>query len=81
MDVQAQGDALNLRALKDVTVTSNRGSVTLSASKELTLVCNGAYIKISGGNIELGCRVIFCLNLRMCKNESGKLKSISSGVA
>lgn len=55
VDVQAQGDALNLQALKDVTVTSNRGSVTLSASKELTLVCNGAYIKISGGNIELGC--------------------------
>ncbi|EPB6545269.1 type VI secretion system tip protein VgrG [Escherichia coli] len=55
VDVQAQGNALNLQALKDVTVTSNRGSVTLSASKELTLVCNGAYIKISGGNIELGC--------------------------
>lgn len=55
MDVQAQGDALNVQALKDVTVTSNSGSVTVNASKELTLVCNGAYIKISGGNIELGC--------------------------
>ncbi|WP_241617757.1 DUF2345 domain-containing protein [Rosenbergiella epipactidis] len=55
VDVQAQGDALNVQALKDVTVTSNNGSVTVNASKELTLVCNGAYIKISGGNIELGC--------------------------
>lgn len=55
VDVQAQGDALNVQALKDVTVTSNSGNVTVSASKELTLVCNGAYIKISGGNIELGC--------------------------
>lgn len=55
VDVQAQGDALNVQALKDVTVTSNSGSVTVNASKELTLVCNGAYIKISGGNIELGC--------------------------
>lgn len=55
VDVQAQGDALNVQALKDVTVTSNSGSVTINASKELTLVCNGAYIKISGGNIELGC--------------------------
>lgn len=55
VDVQAQGDSLNVQALKDVTVTSNSGSVTVNASKELTLVCNGAYIKISGGNIELGC--------------------------
>ncbi|NTZ36212.1 type VI secretion system tip protein VgrG [Enterobacter sp. JMULE2] len=55
VDVQAQGDALNVQALKDVTVTSNSGNVTVNASKELTLVCNGAYIKISGGNIELGC--------------------------
>lgn len=55
VDVQAQGDALNVQALKDVTVTSNSGSVTVNASKELTLVCNGAYIKISSGNIELGC--------------------------
>lgn len=55
VDVQAQGDALNVQALNDVTVTSNSGSVTINASKELTLVCNGAYIKISGGNIELGC--------------------------
>ncbi|WP_455916866.1 type VI secretion system Vgr family protein [Pantoea agglomerans] len=55
VDVQAQGDALNVQALKDVTITSNSGNVTVNASKELTLVCNGAYIKISGGNIELGC--------------------------
>jgi type VI secretion system secreted protein VgrG len=55
VDVQAQGDALNVQALKDVTVISNSGNVTVNASKELTLVCNGAYIKISGGNIELGC--------------------------
>ncbi|ELY4677545.1 type VI secretion system tip protein VgrG [Cronobacter turicensis] len=55
VDVQAQGDALNVQALKDVTVTSNSGSVTINASKELTLVCNGTYIKLSDGNIELGC--------------------------
>lgn len=55
VDVQAQGDALNVQALKDVTITSNSGSVTVNASKDLTLLCNGAYIKISGGNIELGC--------------------------
>ncbi|MDF7680990.1 type VI secretion system tip protein VgrG [Enterobacteriaceae bacterium ESL0689] len=55
VDLQAQGDALNVQALKDVTVTSNNGNVTVNASQTLTLVCGGAYIKISEGNIELGC--------------------------
>ncbi|MFK3662724.1 type VI secretion system Vgr family protein [Scandinavium sp. NPDC088450] len=55
VDMQAQGDALNVQALKDLTITSNSGNVTVNASQELTLVCDGAYIKIGGGNIELGC--------------------------
>ena len=55
VDMQAMGDALNVQALKDLTITSNSGDVTVNASQELTLVCDGAYIKISGGNIELGC--------------------------
>lgn len=55
VDMQAQGDALNVQSLKDLTITSNSGNVTVNASQELTLVCDGAYIKIGGGNIELGC--------------------------
>lgn len=46
----------NLEALakKDVHLTSAEGKVTVTASSELVLTCAGAYIKISGGNIELG---------------------------
>ncbi|MGP6379868.1 type VI secretion system Vgr family protein [Yersinia bercovieri] len=55
VDIQAQGDVLNASALQDVTISSSEGSVKVNASKELTLSCGGAYIKISGGNIELGC--------------------------
>ncbi|EHG7581553.1 MULTISPECIES: type VI secretion system Vgr family protein [Citrobacter] len=54
MDIQAQNDALNLQAQKDITISSSEGKVTVSASQELLLTCGGAYIKLSGGNIELG---------------------------
>lgn len=55
VDIQAQGDVLNASALQDVTISSSEGSVQVNASKELILSCGGAYIKLSGGSIELGC--------------------------
>ncbi|WP_233209089.1 DUF2345 domain-containing protein, partial [Erwinia sp. B116] len=55
VDIQAQADAMNVSALQDITVTSGQGSMRVNASKELILSCGGAYIKLSGGNIELGC--------------------------
>lgn len=55
VDIQAQADAMNVSALEDITVASGQGSVKVNASKELILSCGGAYIKLSGGNIELGC--------------------------
>ncbi|TCT88555.1 type VI secretion system secreted protein VgrG [Gibbsiella quercinecans] len=55
VDIQAQADAMNVSALQDITVTSGQGSVKVNASQELILSCGGAYIKLSGGNIELGC--------------------------
>lgn len=55
VDIQAQADAMNISALQGITVASGQGSVKVNASKELILSCGGAYIKLSGGNIELGC--------------------------
>ncbi|MEW5562620.1 type VI secretion system tip protein VgrG [Enterobacter asburiae] len=55
VDIQAQKDAMNVSALQDITITSGQGSVKVNASQELILSCGGAYIKLSGGNIELGC--------------------------
>ncbi|WP_436882674.1 type VI secretion system Vgr family protein [Enterobacter asburiae] len=55
VDIQAMGDALNASALKDVTFSSAEGNVTISALKAIILECGGAYIKLSDGNIELGC--------------------------
>lgn len=55
VDIQAQADAMDVSALQDITITSGQGSVKVNASQELVLSCGGAYIKLSGGNIELGC--------------------------
>ncbi|MBF4164787.1 type VI secretion system tip protein VgrG [Enterobacter hormaechei] len=53
--IQAQDDALEATAKKDITVTSVEGRVEITAAKELVVNCAGAYIKLSSGNIELGC--------------------------
>ncbi|WP_455864773.1 type VI secretion system Vgr family protein [Pantoea agglomerans] len=54
VDIQAQGGELNAEAQQDITISSSEGKVTMNASKELLITCGGAYIKLSGGNIELG---------------------------
>ncbi|MGS0896964.1 type VI secretion system Vgr family protein [Burkholderia stagnalis] len=54
VDVQAQADALELTALKGVTIASTSDAVTLNARKALTLMCGGAYIKLEGGLVEIG---------------------------
>ncbi|MCZ7837060.1 type VI secretion system Vgr family protein [Atlantibacter hermannii] len=55
VEIQAQDDALDAIAKKDVTVTSAEGKIEITAATELIINCGGAYIKLSGGNIELGC--------------------------
>lgn len=55
IEVQAQSDAILATAQKDIEIRSAEGKVEISASSELVLTCGGAYIKLSGGNIELGC--------------------------
>ncbi len=55
VEIQAQDDALDAIAKKDVTVTSVEGKIEITAATELVVNCGGAYIKLSGGNIELGC--------------------------
>ena len=55
MNIQAQTDALRVTAQQDIDIQSSEKKVTISAHQELVLACGGAYIKLSGGNIELGC--------------------------
>jgi len=54
VQVQAQGDDLELMALKNVVISSSSGEVTITASKGITLGDgSGAYVKIANGTIEL----------------------------
>ncbi|MCP3706256.1 type VI secretion system tip protein VgrG [Paraburkholderia sp. CNPSo 3274] len=54
VQVQAQGDELELMALKNVVVSSSTGEVMITASKGITLGDgSGAYIKVANGRIEL----------------------------
>ena len=52
--LQAQQDNITAAAAKDVRIESVNGEVIISASKKLTLVCDGSYITIGGGQVEIG---------------------------
>jgi type VI secretion system secreted protein VgrG len=54
VEIQAQGDALDLAALKDVTITSTDGKLILTAEKEVWIGAGGSYIKINASRIENG---------------------------
>ncbi len=54
IEIQAQDGALDAVAKKDITITSVEGRMEITAETELVVSCGGAYIKLSGGNIELG---------------------------
>lgn len=45
---------MDIAAKQDIKIDSVDGSLLISASKDITLVCGGSYIKISGSGIELG---------------------------
>ncbi|HEY2024207.1 type VI secretion system tip protein VgrG [Paraburkholderia sp.] len=54
VQLQAQGDAMELIALKSVAISSSTDQVNITASKGVTLGDGaGAYIKIANGRIEL----------------------------
>ncbi len=55
VDIQAQNDALSVLAGKNIDITSVEGNVQITAQDELLLNCGDAYIRMTGGNIELGC--------------------------
>ncbi|EIG4707189.1 TPA: type VI secretion system tip protein VgrG [Escherichia coli] len=55
VNIQAQSDDLSMSSQQNLDIQSSEGKVTVSSNQELILACGGAYIKLSGGNIELGC--------------------------
>ncbi|WP_313111171.1 type VI secretion system tip protein VgrG [Pseudescherichia sp.] len=53
MDIQAQGGAITTWSTQDTHITSGK-KLIITAQDELTLVCGGGYIRIRGGNVEIG---------------------------
>lgn len=54
VNVQAQSDAFTLTAEKAVDIQSTAANITISAPEKILLNGGGGYIKIEGGNIEVG---------------------------
>lgn len=53
MKVQAQNNAMELIANKDISISSTQDKIEILANKEITIGSGGAYIKIKDGNIYL----------------------------
>ncbi|WP_277967148.1 type VI secretion system Vgr family protein [Pantoea trifolii] len=53
IDVQAQGGNVTSWSTQDTHISSGR-KLVVTAQDELTLICGGGYIKLKGGNVEIG---------------------------
>ena len=52
VEIQAQGDAMLLDALKDIRISSSEGRILISAKNEIILTSGGGYIRIGDGTVE-----------------------------
>lgn len=53
IDIQAQGGNITTWSTEDTHISSGRKMV-ITAQDELTMICGGGYIKITGGSVEIG---------------------------
>uniref|UniRef100_UPI000570E5F2 DUF2345 domain-containing protein n=1 Tax=Tatumella saanichensis TaxID=480813 RepID=UPI000570E5F2 len=53
IDIQAQGGNITTWSTQDTHISSGK-KLVVTAEDELTLICGGGYIKIKGGNVEIG---------------------------
>ncbi|TPV32244.1 DUF2345 domain-containing protein [Pantoea anthophila] len=76
IDIQAQGGNIMAWSTEDTHISSGRKMV-VTAQDELTLICGGGYIRISGGNVEIGgpCRLLI-KNSGIRKAGSGSMQGV-----
>ncbi|MGF6768120.1 type VI secretion system secreted protein VgrG [Paraburkholderia sp. GAS199] len=53
VEIQAQGDNLEITAQKTLKLLSATDKIDMAAKQEILLTSGGAYVRISGGNIEI----------------------------
>ncbi|OXI65652.1 type VI secretion protein Vgr [Burkholderia sp. AU28863] len=54
VEIRAQTDAIDMTAMKDITISSAEGRLVISAAKEIWIGAGGSYIKINANRIENG---------------------------
>jgi type VI secretion system secreted protein VgrG len=54
VEIQAQGDAMALAALRDLTISSTDGRIVINSAKEVWIGAGGSYIQINGSGIVNG---------------------------
>ncbi|MTH48952.1 DUF2345 domain-containing protein, partial [Intestinirhabdus alba] len=54
VEIQAQSDAIDIIANKDLSIASTEGEIIISASKKITLQCGGSYLTLDPAKIENG---------------------------
>lgn len=54
IQIQAQSDAIEITAVKGVTITSTEDEILITAKKKITLQCGGSYLTIEPTKIESG---------------------------
>ncbi|WP_455426171.1 type VI secretion system Vgr family protein [Dryocola sp. LX212] len=76
IDIQAQGGNITTWSTQDTHISSGR-KLVVTAQDELTLVCGGGYIKIKGGNVEIGGPgKLLIKNTGIKKAGSGSMQSV-----
>ncbi|QYD72560.1 type VI secretion system tip protein VgrG [Paraburkholderia edwinii] len=82
VDIEAQSGSMQLFAEKDLKVTSADGNLNISARKSIVISDSaGAYIKMEGGNIEIGCPGTITVRSAglMCQGPSSLQEQFRSG--
>ena len=76
IDIQAQGGNLTTWSTEDTHISSGK-KLVVTAQDELTLVCGGGYIRIRGGNVEIGGPgKLFIKNTGIKKAGSGSMQGV-----
>ncbi len=76
IDIQAQGGNITTWSTEDTHISSGRKMV-ITAQDELTLICGGGYIKITGGNVEIGgSGKLLIKNLGIKKAGAGSMQGV-----
>ncbi|MGK3144627.1 DUF2345 domain-containing protein [Pantoea sp. C2G6] len=75
MDIRAQGGSVTTWSTQDMHISSGRRLV-VTAQDELTLACGGGYIRLKGGNVEVGPGSLLIRSAEIRKGGPGSMQGV-----